>query len=87
MTQGGISKRLINFSKTLVGPLPGGLAMVVILASMFFSALTGTAIAAAAAIGGMMIPAMDKKAMTNASLPVLLQHLQQSVPLFHQVSC
>ncbi|MFB9973845.1 TRAP transporter large permease [Allobacillus sp. SKP2-8] len=61
MTQGGISKRLINFSKTLVGPLPGGLAMVVILASMFFSALTGTAIAAAAAIGGMMIPAMDKE--------------------------
>ncbi len=61
MTQGGISKRLINFSKTLVGPLPGGLAMVVILASMFFSALTGTAIAAAAAIGGMMIPAMNKE--------------------------
>lgn len=61
MTQGGISKRLIDFSKTLVGPLPGGLAMVVILASMFFSALTGTAIAAAAAIGGMMIPAMNKE--------------------------
>lgn len=61
MTKGGISKRLIDFSKTLVGPLPGGLAMVVILASMFFSALTGTAIAAAAAIGGMMIPAMKKE--------------------------
>lgn len=61
MTQGGISKRLINFSKTLVGPLHGGLAMVVILSSMFFSALTGTAIAAAAAIGGMMIPAMIKE--------------------------
>src|SRR5690625_508735 len=61
MTKGGISKRLIDFSKTLVGPLPGGLAMVVILASMFFSALTGTAIAAAAAIGGMMIPAMNKE--------------------------
>lgn len=61
MTKGGISKRLINFSKTLVGPLPGGLAMVVVLASIFFSALTGTAIAAAAAIGGMMIPAMNKE--------------------------
>jgi len=61
MTKGGISKRLIDFSKTIVGPLPGGLAMVVILASMFFSALTGTAIAAAAAIGGMMIPAMNKE--------------------------
>lgn len=61
MTKGGISKRLIDFSKTLVGPLPGGLAMVVVLASLFFSALTGTAIAAAAAIGGMMIPAMTKE--------------------------
>ncbi|MYL53897.1 TRAP transporter large permease subunit [Pontibacillus yanchengensis] len=61
MTYGGISKRLIDFSKTLVGHLPGGLAMVVVLASMFFSALTGTAIAAAAAIGGMLIPAMNKE--------------------------
>ncbi|PKR77933.1 C4-dicarboxylate ABC transporter permease [Halalkalibacillus sediminis] len=61
MTKGGISQRLINFSKTIVGPLPGGLAMVVVLASIFFSALTGTAIAAAAAIGGMMIPAMNKE--------------------------
>lgn len=61
MTKGGISKRLIDFSKTIVGPLPGGLAMVVVLSSIFFSALTGTAIAAAAAIGGMMIPAMNKE--------------------------
>lgn len=61
MTKGGISKRLIDFSKMIVGPLPGGLAMVVVLASMFFSALTGTAIAAAAAIGGMMIPAMTRE--------------------------
>ncbi|WP_188206747.1 TRAP transporter large permease [Alkalibacillus aidingensis] len=60
MTKGGMSRRLIDFSKTLVGPLPGGLAMVVVLASVFFAALTGTAIAAAAAIGGMMIPAMKK---------------------------
>ncbi|WP_411954297.1 TRAP transporter large permease [Alkalibacillus sp. S2W] len=60
MTKGGISKRLINFSKTIVGPLPGGLAMVVIITSVFFAALTGTAIAAAAAIGGMMIPEMKK---------------------------
>jgi C4-dicarboxylate transporter DctM subunit len=61
MTKGGISERLIKFSQTIVGHLPGGLAMVVVLASMFFSALTGTAIAAAAAIGGMMIPAMNRE--------------------------
>lgn len=61
MTKGGISKRLIHFSKIIVGPLPGGLAMVVILSSIFFAALTGTAIAAAAAIGAMMIPEMKKE--------------------------
>ncbi|SES06752.1 TRAP transporter large permease [Salisediminibacterium halotolerans] len=58
MTKGGMSKRLIRFSQMSVGFMPGGMAMVIILASMFFSALTGTAIAAAAAIGGMLIPAM-----------------------------
>ncbi|WP_209125647.1 TRAP transporter large permease [Alkalihalobacillus sp. BA299] len=61
MTKGGISTRLIRFAQTLVGHLPAGLAMVVIVASMFFSAVSGTAIAAAAAIGGMMIPAMKKE--------------------------
>ncbi|MFA7744371.1 TRAP transporter large permease [Salinicoccus roseus] len=58
MARGGISQRLINFSKIIVGPIPGGLALVVIISSVFFAALTGTAIAAAAAIGGMLIPTM-----------------------------
>lgn len=58
MARGGISQRLINFSKLLVGRIPGGLALVVIISSVFFAALTGTAIAAAAAIGGMLIPTM-----------------------------
>lgn len=58
MARGGISNRLIEFSKIIVGPIPGGLALVVIVSSVFFSAITGTAIAAAAAIGGMLIPTM-----------------------------
>lgn len=61
MSKGGISARLIRFAQTLVGHLPAGLAMVVVVASMFFSAVSGSAIAAAAAIGGMMIPAMKKE--------------------------
>ena len=61
MAKGGISQRLINFSKIIVGPIPGGLALVVIVSSIFFAALTGTAIAAAAAIGGMLIPTMLKE--------------------------
>ncbi|MBD2844174.1 TRAP transporter large permease [Paenibacillus sp. IB182496] len=60
MSKGGISARLIRFAQTLVGHLPAGLAMVVVLASAFFSAVTGSAIATAAAIGGMLIPAMKE---------------------------
>ncbi len=58
MFQGGMSKRLVAFSNALIGHFPSGLAMVSILASMFFAAITGSAIAAAAAIGGLMIPLM-----------------------------
>ncbi|WP_214626431.1 TRAP transporter large permease [Paenibacillus agaridevorans] len=61
MSKGGISARLIRFAQTLVGHFPAGLAMVVVLASMFFSAVTGSAIATAAAIGGMLIPVMKKE--------------------------
>ncbi|MFY0542912.1 TRAP transporter large permease [Brevibacillus sp. H7] len=58
MTVGGISKRLVNFAALLVGHLPAGLGMVAILACTFFSAISGSAIADAAAIGGILIPAM-----------------------------
>lgn len=58
MNQGGISKRLIDFSEKLVGHFTAGLAMVAVLASMFFSAVSGSAIATTAAIGAMMIPSM-----------------------------
>lgn len=61
MSKGGISSRLIRFAQMLVGHFPAGLAMVVVLASMFFSAVTGSAIATAAAIGGMLIPVMKKE--------------------------
>ena len=61
MFQGGMSKRLVNFSNALIGHFPSGLAMVSILACMFFAAITGSAIAATAAIGGLMIPLMIKE--------------------------
>ena len=58
MEKGGISKRIINFANSLVGSRSGGLGMVVIIASAFFAAMTGSGAACVAAIGGMMIPAM-----------------------------
>lgn len=61
MNSGGIARRLIDFAKVLVGKLPGGLAFVNILASMFFGAISGSAVAAASAIGGFMTPVMEKE--------------------------
>lgn len=54
MNRGGIAGRLIAFAKASVGMLPGGLAIVNILACMLFGAISGSAIAAASAIGGVM---------------------------------
>ncbi|WP_368297554.1 TRAP transporter large permease [Cytobacillus firmus] len=61
MESGGISKRLINFSSTLVGSLHGGLAMVSIVTCMFFAAISGSAAATTAAVGSILIPAMVKR--------------------------
>jgi len=61
MNSGGIARRLIDFAKVLVGKLPGGLAFVNILAAMFFGAISGSAVAAASAIGGFMTPVMEKE--------------------------
>lgn len=61
MEHGGISKRLVNFAMSLVGHFTGGLAMVVIVASVFFAAMSGSAVATTAAIGAIMIPAMYER--------------------------
>lgn len=59
MNRGGIAVRLINFAKAIIGPLPGGLAFVNIVACMLFGAISGSAVAAASAIGGFMNPQME----------------------------
>lgn len=61
MESGGISRRLISFSSTLVGSLHGGLAMVSIVTCMFFAAISGSAAATTAAVGSILIPAMVKR--------------------------
>ncbi|MCG8391419.1 MAG: TRAP transporter large permease [Cytophagales bacterium] len=61
MNRGGIAERLIDFAKVLVGRLPGGLAFVNILACMLFGAISGSAVAAASAIGGFMVNRMEKE--------------------------
>ena len=61
MNSGGIAKRLIDFAKSLIGSLPGGLAFVNIIAAMLFGAISGSAIAAASAIGSTLTDKMEKE--------------------------
>lgn len=60
MNKGGIATRLINFAKAMLGALPGGLAYVNILACILFGAISGSAVAAASAIGGFMNSSLEK---------------------------
>lgn len=66
MTTSGISTRLINLASALVGFIKGGLAMMTIVASMFFGEISGSAVAGAAAIGQVVIPEMEKKGYPKA---------------------
>ena len=61
MQNGGISRRIVDFAKKLVGWLPGGMAVVDIVASMIFAAMTGAGAATTAAVGGIMIPSMEEE--------------------------
>lgn len=60
MESGGISKRIVALARSMVGWMPGGLAVVMVIASMFFAAMTGAGAATTAAVGAMMIPALVK---------------------------
>jgi len=61
METGGISARLVRFASVLVGHIRGGLAQVVIVATIFFSGVSGSSAADTAAIGSIMIPSMVKR--------------------------
>lgn len=61
MSAGGIARRIINLADTLIGFVTGGLGMVTVLSTMFYSALSGSGPATVSAIGSFMIPAMKEK--------------------------
>ncbi|WP_113339363.1 TRAP transporter large permease [Rhizobium cremeum] len=58
MVRGGIANRLIRFAAGIVGHLRGGLGQVNIVASTLFGGISGSAVADASAVGGLMIPQM-----------------------------
>lgn len=61
MGAGGISARLVGLANALVGRFRGGLAMVNVLASMFFGGISGSSAADTSSIGSLLIPIMKKK--------------------------
>jgi tripartite ATP-independent transporter DctM subunit len=60
MNGGGITERIIRFANAMVGWMRGGLGLTNVAGSMLFGGISGTAVADAASIGGMMIPGMKK---------------------------
>lgn len=61
MGQGGIARRLMDLAQALVGRFTGGLGYVNVLTCMLFGSISGSAAAAVSAIGGFMIPEMNRK--------------------------
>ncbi|TDL80488.1 TRAP transporter large permease [Peribacillus frigoritolerans] len=61
MNNGGIAIRLINLAKLLAGRMPGSLAHTNVLGNMLFGSISGSSVASAAAIGGVMSPLQDKE--------------------------
>lgn len=65
MAQGGMSARIIDFAKSLVSPLPGGLALASVFACMLFGAVSGSSPATVIAIGSIMYPALLKSGYSS----------------------
>jgi C4-dicarboxylate transporter DctM subunit len=58
LTRGGVAKRMINFTVSLVGHWPGGLGLAGVAACALFAAISGSSVATVAAIGSIILPAM-----------------------------
>jgi tripartite ATP-independent transporter DctM subunit len=61
MDNGGVTRRLVNFSSALVGHITGGLAHVVVVANMIMAGMSGSAVADASGTGSILIPSMRQK--------------------------
>ena len=72
MNAGGISKRIIKFSMSLVGHIRGGFGYVAIIASVLFSGLSGSAVADTAALGAILIPMMASAGYNRARSGALI---------------
>lgn len=72
MSAGGLSSRLVRVADVFVRHLPGGMGLVVVVASLVFAAVSGSAPATTAAIGVVMIPAMAERGYSKAYATALV---------------
>ena len=72
MAKAGISERLINLARSCVGHIRGGLAIVCVVASCFFAAISGSGPATVAALGAIIIPAMVKQGFSSPDSSALM---------------
>src|SRR6185436_2499631 len=72
MNTGGLSRRIVNLAMALVGHVRGGLGYVAILAAAIMSALSGSAVADAAALAALLLPMMVRAGYNKASSAGLL---------------
>src|SRR5690606_20731155 len=61
MEAGGMSRRLVDFARALVGRLPGGLGAACVITCMIFAAISGSGVATTFAVGAIMIPALTRQ--------------------------
>ena len=88
MSQGGTSARLVRFSKSLLGWIPGGLGVVALVSCAFFTAITGATGITIIALGGLLFPALiSEKYGENFSLGLMTTsgslglHFPPSLPI------
>ena len=72
LSRGGVGQRIIAFARALFGFLPGGLGVVTVAACLLFGGVSGSAIAGAAAVGSVMIPAMVDRGYPKAFAAALV---------------
>lgn len=72
MSQGGISSALVRFIRAIVGKIRGSLGAVAVITSAIFGAISGSAVATVSAIGGILMPEMEKEGYSRKYICALL---------------
>ncbi|MBW4709743.1 TRAP transporter large permease [Roseobacter sp. YSTF-M11] len=73
MNRGGVTRRIVAFAEACVGHIRGGLGHVNVASSVFFSGISGSAVADTAAIGSVMVPAMEKAGFSRGFAAAVTQ--------------